>query len=52
MILTILFWLLLLLCLIGTFTPEGPYVLRGRWVVVLILVAILGFHVLGNPLSK
>lgn len=54
MILTILFWLLLLLCAIGVFVPDGasPYIGRSRWVIVLILITILGFKVLDNPLTK
>lgn len=47
--LAILYWILLLLCLIGAFvpdTPGNPWPTRGRWVIVLILFAILGFKVL------
>lgn len=53
MILTVLFWLLWLLCIIGLFVPDSaPYVVRGRWAVLLILIGILGFHCLANPMQK
>ncbi len=44
------FWILLILCGIGVFVPDGtsPFVSRGRWVVVLILIAILGWHSFGG----
>ena len=47
MVLQILFWVLLILCFIGAFVPDdiGPGIVRGRWVVVLIELAILGFFV-------
>lgn len=48
MFLQILFWILLILCAIGAFTPDSPFVLRGRWAVVLILIGILGFKVFGG----
>jgi|GEM_PF-4419028 hypothetical protein len=54
MILQILFWLLLLLLVIGAFVPDStsPLLGRGRWVVVLILIAILGYVVFGNPIHR
>jgi len=49
MILTILFWILWFLWLIGCFFPlTGPHQ-RGHDVV---LVGILGFKVFGSPLDK
>jgi hypothetical protein len=48
-ILVILFWLLLILAIIGVFVPEQPFIVRGRWVVLLILLAILGIKVFGFP---
>jgi hypothetical protein len=51
-VLQVIFWILLLLCVLGIFAPEGnPWVLRGRWGIVLILIAILGLAVFGNPVS-
>jgi hypothetical protein len=52
MILTVLFWILWLLAVIGCFVPDGPNVVKGRWAVLLILLGILGFTALGNPLTK
>ena len=52
MVLEILYWVLLILCLIGVFVPEtppyGPYFARARWVVVLVLFVILGLRVFGG----
>lgn len=51
MILTILFWILLILAAIGALVPDGtsPWIGRGRWIICLILIAILGFEAFGNP---
>lgn len=48
MILVILFWILLLLSVIGIFVPT--YV-RVSSVILLILIAILGLKVFGNPFT-
>lgn len=50
MVLEILFWVLLILAAIGAFVPDTafPFVGRGRWVVALILLAILGLRIFGN----
>lgn len=50
-VLTVLFWILLILCMIGAFIPDTawPFIGRGRWVIALILFAILGIAVFGNP---
>ena len=52
-VLTVLFWILLILCIIGAFVPDAawPFVSRGRWVIALILLAILGIAVFGNPMN-
>lgn len=49
MVLQILFWILLILCAIGALVPDiaSPYIGRGRWIIVLILIAILGLHDFG-----
>jgi len=54
MVLQVLFWLVLLLCAIGAFVNDSvsPLLVRGRWVMVLILIAILGYVVFGNPIHK
>jgi hypothetical protein len=52
MILTILFWILWLLCIIACCVAESPFVSRGRWVVALIMIGILGFKLLGDPTAK
>lgn len=47
--LTIIFWLLWVLCIIGVFIPDSPtnpWPTRGRWIISLILFGILGFKVL------
>lgn len=51
MVSTVIFWILLLLCFLGALCPDSvsPYLGRARWIVVLILIAILGYRVLGNP---
>jgi len=48
MVLVVIFWILLLLCAIGTFVPEASYPLvnRGRFVTILIMIAILGWKVI------
>ena len=52
-VLVVLFWILLLLAAIGTFLPDtlSPFLGRGRWVIALILFAILGIALFGNPAS-
>jgi hypothetical protein len=49
MFLMVLFWLLWILAVIGCFIPEAPFITRGRWVVALILLGIIGYKVLGDP---
>lgn len=46
----VLFWILLILVAIGIFPPDSswPYLGRARWVVILICVAILGWHLFGG----
>lgn len=50
MVLEILFWILLILVAIGALVPDtaNPYLGRGRWLVALILIAILGLRVFGG----
>lgn len=50
MVLEILFWVLLILAFIGCFVPDNafPFIGRGRWVVALILFAILGLRIFGG----
>jgi hypothetical protein len=50
-VLVVLFWILLILAVIGAFVPDAtsPYIGHARWVIVLILLAILGIAVFGNP---
>jgi len=50
MILVVFFWILWLLCVIGFFVPESPFISRGRWIVILILLGILALKVFGNPI--
>jgi hypothetical protein len=49
MVLHVLFWILLILTAIATFVPEtpanGPFIVRGRLVIILILIACLGLKV-------
>lgn len=54
MVMQVIFWILLLLAAIGAIVPDtaSPYLGRGRWVVCLILIAILGFVEFGNPVHK
>lgn len=49
MVLVVLFWILLILAIIGVFVPEQPFITRGRWVVTLVLLGILGLKVFGAP---
>lgn len=51
MVLIVLFWLLLILSVIAALVPDStsPYLGRGRWIVALILLAILGWKVFGSP---
>lgn len=49
MVLEILFWVLLILSAISAFMPDTwPHAVRGRLIIVLILLAILGLRVFGN----
>jgi hypothetical protein len=54
MVLMVLFWILLILCFIASLCPDSmsPYLGRGRWGIVLILLAILGLKVFDSPLAK
>lgn len=54
MVLTILFWILLILCFLGAFAPDTayPWAPRGRVVIILILLAILGLKVFDSPLAR
>jgi len=53
MVLVVIFWILLILSAIAALVPDSisPYIGRGRWVITLILIAILGYKVFG-PLTK
>lgn len=50
MVWVILFWLLFLLCVIGLFVPDAniPGGSRGRWIIILILIGLLGWAVFGG----
>lgn len=50
MVLTILFWILLILLAIGAFVPDPsvPGGARTRWIIVLILLGIIGWAVFGG----
>lgn len=50
MVLEILFWILLILAALGAIVPDSasPYLTRGRWIIVLVLLAILGLRVFGG----
>lgn len=54
MVMQVLFWLLLILCVIGVFVPDEnkPYIGRSRIGIALILIAILGFKVFDAPWAK
>lgn len=54
MVLQVIFWILLLLAFIAALVPDAvsPYVGRGRWIIALILLAILGYFAFGGPLHK
>lgn len=54
MVLEILYWVLLILAIIGVFVPDtaGPYIGRSRWAVVLILMVILGLRVFNSALLR
>lgn len=49
MVFEVLFWVLLILCFLGVFAPDawGQNIVRGRVVVILILLTILGLRVFG-----
>ena len=48
--LTTIFWVFWVLCLVGVFAPANAYFVKGSWVLVLLLIGILGFKLLGNPI--
>ena len=51
-VLVVIFWVLMLLAVIGALWPDSPnfpHLNRGRWIIVLILLAILGISQFGNP---
>lgn len=50
MVLMVLFWILLILLVIGMFVPDAssPWAPRARWAIVLILIGILGWAVFGG----
>ncbi len=50
--LQIFYWLLLLLLAIGYFVTLNPNLARAHNVIVLILFAILGLKVFGNPIKE
>lgn len=54
MVFTVLFWILLILAVIAALVPDAvsPYVGRGRWIIALILIGLLGWRVFGDPSSK
>jgi|GEM_PF-5110264 hypothetical protein len=41
----IFFWILAFLWLVGIFVPDSPYVARGRGIVVLAMLILLGMSV-------
>jgi hypothetical protein len=43
MILEVFFWILLALCALGFFAPDTVTYTRGRGIVILLLIAILGY---------
>ena len=47
----VLFWILLVLAAIAGFPPDNihPYFGRAKWIVVLILIALLGWKTFGEP---
>jgi hypothetical protein len=51
MVSVVIFWVLLLLAFVAALVPDSfsPYIGRGRWIITLILIAILGWHVFGAP---
>jgi hypothetical protein len=51
--LAILFWILVALSVLGLFasSEKYPWSVTPRYVVLLVLICILGFKVLGNPIS-
>lgn len=53
MVMQVLFWILLILALIGALVPDAvsPYLGRGRWIIALILILLLGLAVFHSPLS-
>jgi hypothetical protein len=52
-VLVVIYWVLLLFCLIAALVPDAmsPYIGRGRWVIALVLFAIIGIALFGNPTS-
>ncbi len=51
MFLFILFWILWTLWLLGLFIPLNPQLSRAHDGLLLVLIGILGFKCLGNPLT-
>ena len=52
MVIEVLFWILLVLAVIGQFgPPSDPNWTKGRSVIVVVLIAILGYAVFHNPLT-
>lgn len=52
MISTVLFWILWTIWVIGLFFPLTGYAQRAHGAIACILIGILGFKMLGNPLDK
>jgi len=53
MVAIVLFWLFLVLGLLGIFAPDTwPNINRGRFVILLLMIALLGYHVFGSPVSR
>lgn len=49
MVLIVLFWILLILAIIGELAPLPAPWGRVPRVIILLLIALLGWHVFGNP---
>lgn len=54
MVIVILFWILLILAFIAALVPDAmsPYIGRGRWIIALILILLLGLAVFKSPLTQ
>ena len=49
--LAILFWVFLLLSVLGAFAPSGsPWLVNGRYGMLLVLILLVGLKVFGSPL--